>query len=205
MILDTRRKLIYIHIPKTGGYSTRKYYKLRYPTKKYKQDGHRFFVNNQHATSEEVKKFYPKEWRTYHKFCTVRDPWDRFVSFYYHFLYRKNRVIDSFDFEYFLINYFNDPKKIFLPYLFNSSVNFLKPCTTWTDAGIDTVLKLENLEADIHKFDRLMGFKKNKIIHANKSKRDKNKIPGRDHYNSKTKDIIYKHFKSDIKRFNYEF
>jgi hypothetical protein len=201
MIFLKKHKLLFIHIPKTGGYSVRRYYNFIVPRKVYKQRNHKFFVNNQHATSKEIKQFHPKEWNSYFKVCVVRNPWARFVSFYHHFINRKDRVKSHFDFEFFIKNYFSDPKKIFHGPLFTSSVNFIKPCSTWIANDVDMIMKLETIGNDIKTLNRKLKLSNKPMLHINKTKHK----PYSHYYTDETRELIAENYKVDIERFSYEF
>jgi len=49
----------------------------------------------EHAKAVDIKREFPIEWKSYKKFCIVRNPWDRMVSEYFWGGSRENRK--SFD------------------------------------------------------------------------------------------------------------
>ena len=48
-----------------------------------------------HSSAAEIERFDPDAWRSYFKFCFVRNPFDRLVSFY-HWHYRKHPAPPTF-------------------------------------------------------------------------------------------------------------
>ena len=68
MPISYEHNLIFIHVPKNAGTSITEAFEMvvgvgHFPTARYIRD-------------------YPREWKTFYKFCVVRNPWDRFVSCY---------------------------------------------------------------------------------------------------------------------------
>ena len=72
MILP-RKKIIFIHIPRTGGTSVEKYFN-------FKHEAGWKPATAQHFTLEEYSKHYDLD--KYFKFSIVRNPWDRLMSWY---------------------------------------------------------------------------------------------------------------------------
>jgi len=67
MPVSFSRKLLFIHIPKNAGTSVVKAFNMQ-------EEGH--------ITIEQHKLLFPQEWKEFHKFCIVRNPWERVVSCY---------------------------------------------------------------------------------------------------------------------------
>jgi hypothetical protein len=74
MFVDQSNKVIFFHIPKTGGRSI----KATFGFKESKRD--RRLSHYLPETAREV--IFQDTWHHYWKFCVVRNPWDRFVSLY---------------------------------------------------------------------------------------------------------------------------
>ena len=72
MILKDK-KIIFIHIPRTGGTSIEKYFDFKFSADWSPETA-------QHLTMEEYNEHYDLD--KYFKFTTVRNPWDRLMSWY---------------------------------------------------------------------------------------------------------------------------
>jgi hypothetical protein len=74
MFINQQSKVVFFHIPKTGGRSI----KATFGFKESKRD--RRLSHYLPETAREV--IFQETWHHYWKFCIVRNPWDRFVSLY---------------------------------------------------------------------------------------------------------------------------
>lgn len=74
MILH-KKKVLFVHIPRTGGSSIENYFGFEGNSNIKKLD------TAQHATLQEYLQGYPNA-ESYYKFSVVRNPWDRLVSWY---------------------------------------------------------------------------------------------------------------------------
>ena len=93
-MISTRKKFIFIHIPKTGGNAIQRsllpYADDQLSTDNPYQDGiHRFGLTNRlglekHAALTAYKKALPKEsFDNFYKFSCIRNPWERAISYYF--------------------------------------------------------------------------------------------------------------------------
>lgn len=189
----------FIHIPKTGGNTITNWMRDNFEIEVSKR--------KQHANyTEAQERFGNLGWT----FCVVRNPWDYMVSWYTFKIYLCNAYIKNIQ---------ETPEKIvpekekwnlelqqtklkkleqgFEPWL---EQTVLGPQHNWAK-DCDYVAKLETLNDDFKQVqDRLnchvpLGF-------ANKTP-DRTKY--QDYYNDNTKDLVYKKYKIDIEKFNYEF
>jgi chondroitin 4-sulfotransferase 11 len=71
MYIDHDKKMVFIHIPRTGGTSIKSALNLH--DKIYKEDVYHMSAND-----------IPKKYNDYFKFTFVRNPFDRFVSLYFY-------------------------------------------------------------------------------------------------------------------------
>jgi chondroitin 4-sulfotransferase 11 len=183
------KKIIYIHINKTGGTSISKAIGMR---------------RKIHRSAKKIKKIIsPSDWKKSLIFTVVRNPYDRAYSQY--FFEKKHREFDSrTKFDDWVIKNFNDKyprKRIFRnPYMYKTQ-------TAWVSVEnklvLSEYLKFENLKDD---FDIL------------KKKWSLNNIPNLTHENRINKPsvkldslftkeslfIFNKFFKEDFKNFNYQ-
>lgn len=80
------KKVIFVHIPKTGGTSIEYAFdQVKLKRKKVVQH-----PNTKHHTNEEMQKQFPEEHASYYKFSVVRNPWEREYSLW-KFLQEMNR------------------------------------------------------------------------------------------------------------------
>lgn len=145
-----------------------------------------------HITASKIKELLkPNIFNNYMKFCIVRNPWDVAVSKYY---WRKT-------------------KKTFYNYIIDlDKTNFKGFKKNWDIYTIenkpicDFYIKFENLHNDINSLCLQLGisdFSIDKLPNYKSNIRPKDNY--RDYYNTQTKNIIYKHFQSEIEYFNYIF
>ncbi len=233
MPISHNLKIIFIHIPKTGGGTIEKSlgifgednngsHKLNYDIL-YGKDDNKFL---QHLTLAEIKKIKDKEINDYKKISFVRNPFDKIVSEYHWRIqvygkkkidfkqYLFDEVIPRKNGEHILIkNFYKDESLVPLmdihyleqyKFLINNKGNF----------ETDYIGKFENLEKD---FFNIFNFEINKSpIHKSKSNYIyylykkilpeflKNKAYRR-FYDNESKDLVSKEYSKDIEYFNYNF
>jgi hypothetical protein len=204
MILNKEYKFIFVHIQKTAGVSIKSSLFSLPETKKV--DNCHSFLKNLNLTSQEE----------YFKFCFIRNPWERLVS-WYNMLIQKgihndfSRYIleNSNNFSEFLNltdiiteNNVYEMDSSYSPYLKSISFNQLDYISDDTgEILVDFIGRFENLKEDYEKVCEKIGVKlylphENKFSH--KSYRE---------YYKNEKDIekVYFMYKRDIDFFCYEF
>lgn len=168
---------IFCHIPKTGGISINNALGLN-------SIGHRVF---------DKKKNYK-----FFVFSFVRNPYDRFLSCFYFLKKGGCNTFDLKDKKFFLRNY-DLGEFIEKNLLFSSKYQkHFRPQSFWLPNGADFIGRFENLQAD---FDKLMDFlkiEKKQLPLMNTTKKDAYNL------SKKEKNIIYKVYKKDFIKFNYE-
>ena len=192
-----KKKIIFVHIPKNGGTSIAAYLSGD-PTLTYAH----WRLVDYYADS-------PERAASYHKFCVVRNPWDRMVSAFYYLknqpkavtrksvVFAESQVVPwSFtEFvrrlqkEHFLMSWLH-----FRPqweYVVYNGVN-----------GMDSVLRFEELDEDFCNLGDRLGLWNGAPPHLNGSRR---KPRYHDYYDEKTKDIVAKLYADDIAAFGYSF
>ena len=132
------QKVLYIHIPKTGGTSISKAI--------YDKEDH-------HFSARELAFFYPREFKEYYKFSMVRHPFDRIVSMYKYI--RKYPQLETFQqldipdtFRDFVMDFLR-PKVIKYQYFFWSQKAYL--CNHLGSIGqINFIGRYENFDESLH-------------------------------------------------------
>ena len=231
MPISHKDKLIFIHIPKTGGGSIEKTLKI-YGTENNGDLKPNLNIlygisNNkvlQHLTLQEILEITKNKFNDYKIFTFVRNPYDRIVSEY---LWRSQAYgLRKVEFKEFLNedvitkknninkhlkNFYKDEKLIpFLDVHYIDQIDFLK---IENKIKVDHIGKFENINNDFKKITTKKLYHK---VHA--SKFDyfyytyKKWIPYfitknsyRRYYDNETYDLISKYYIEDINKFNYKF
>ena len=191
-MINHNHNFIFIHIPKTGGSSIEKLF-----LKKYINGG----LNTKHKTINSFKRNLEEAtFKNYFKFCCIRNPWERMVS-YYHFRARDEnqkgfqKRYKNFTFKQYLLSL----KKGSLPTLNQSKWIFGQK----KQEGIlvDYVMKFENLQSDFNIVCDKIGVQRQELEHVNKTNHGKYQ----EYYTEETKEIVDAMYKKDIERLGYNF
>lgn len=197
MPISYKHKFKFIHIPKTGGSSIERVFDLQHKKNLFQPR----FTNEiegchfapQHFTHALINHFEPT-CKDFFSFTIVRNPYNRTISEYFYI--NKN-------FEGKKIDNFNE--KDFSHWIDTSLLKFNMdhklPQTTFLDTPVNMILKLENINEDWKKLNKKLGTNY-KLIHDNKSSIDKEAILTS--LSKETKLKIYKIFKDDFEKLNYE-
>ena len=193
-------KMVYIHAPKTGGTTCKKVFLCCscYYTKSAKQ-----FVKERPSM------------RDYYKVGSIRNPYDRFTSYYYGV--KKNQQRKSLKSKYglnvshdddFTVNEFvltlsrgidlDNKDALFKKFMFPSM------CWQYCDDNgtllIDSVVKLENFETDVREIHKKLGYSDNiEITYNNYNK----KRLRHDRLDGEAKEVIYNLYQEDFEQFGY--
>ena len=180
-MIDHTHRIIFTHIPKTGGTSIEKAISNR----DWWEDDLR---KEKHITTNQAKKIYKKYWKKYFKFSVVRNPWDLMVSWY------KWRNLNC-DYKKYLLEY-----NILTPlvpavsaadYILNDN----------NELQVDFVCKFENLHHDFQSMCKKSGIKNITLPHINKT----NHKHYTEYYDDETREIVEQKYARDIEYFGYEF
>lgn len=183
-MIDHERKLIFIHIERTGGTSVEKALVGK--------DWWKIDSNSKHIKASQAKKLYGKDvWKDYTTFTIIRNPWDRVVSMYRTKWYTEFRKSND-----------NDPFYDFLYNLKNKKGNNpIKYCDI-LDLKVDYILRYENLNEDLNKMLLDLNYDIIELPHSNNTF---DGVPYWDFYNFKSRILFNEKFRCDIDKYNYTF
>ena len=194
MAISHSKKIIFVHIAKTGGTSI-----VRNPDYAFVIDGHTSILH--------YKEKYPELFKEYASMCLVRNPWDRFVSAY-EYVRMKN-------------SYYHHDKNIHPDYSTIINLDFEDVLEgmaagqlelkghAWArqfervqnECGIQEighVFKTEHMNTD-EKFRQFFP----EVNHWNKS--DRKSLNYRDYYSDSSRKKLYEYYTQDVEAFSYSF
>jgi len=213
MVINDSRKVIFIHIPKCGGVSVERsihkalggpdvipYHNLiRHPHKPERRSG----PLSLHSTMKDYKRYFGDEIEDFYIFTIIRNPWRRLVS-HYEFLIKpgfNKRMSDNneMDFPQFIQVY----QTRLLSYTIHGYRDFLED-----DYGtqLDRTIKLENINEELPIVGEEIKLEISEVLHMNSTDpKNKEHQNWKDYYNPGLIDRVYKMYKDDIEKYNYEF
>jgi len=175
--INTNKKLIFIHIPKTAGTSIE-----------------RVLGGGGHLGILPIKEYFDRnafqgeKFEDYFKFTFIRNPWDRLVSYFFYFGGKeknfKRYVMEELD----LKDITRMPQYKFI-------------CDNKKNIMVDYIGRFENLSNDWKVICDKINIPIKELPIARKSEHKNYRF----YYDKETKDRISKLYKEDIKLFNYEF
>ena len=207
-MINQIQKIIYVHPPKTGGWSIINIFggSSSIPGQDWGTDGLPL-----HHT---LKFYYDKGYNLDHYFIfsTARNPWKRVVSAYYwltHFggfrmpMYKNVKPHKGYSFVDY-VKWLADDRV----YITHSSDNsfWSHPCPIMDFISVNGIVKVDCI-CEIETYERDFKFvtdtiqKNPKLPHVNKTNHDDFKS----YYDEKSIDIVAKVFRSDIEYFKYKF
>ena len=206
----------FIHIPKNGGMTIRHSPMLK----------NRMIVSsaNTHKSAEYTSSLLLKmketgdhpgiehaRWRDinpaitekYQSFAMIRNPWDRFVSNYEFDIRNEGVTLNN-------SNKYEDKKNISFTSYLNYFINlyYQNGYGYWLKTPnnkMDYVCKLESLDVDFAYVCGRLNIPNIKIPHINNFTEKFKRNKYQDYYDNNSKDLVYKYFKEDINKYNYEF
>jgi len=184
-MIDHSRKLIFIHIARTGGTSIE--------TALVGKDWWLINPKTKHISAGMAQQVYGDEiWSTYTKFSVVRNPWDRVVSMWAAKWWHQASELDKHcSFEEFILNIKPHPHEGYNTLFYNEVLN----------EGIDFILRFECLQSDFSCMLNNLGVKDVLLPHIEKREHPRYTVM----YNDKEKQIVSELYKDDINKFGYSF
>lgn len=198
MIISDKKKFIFIHVYKTGGTSVRtalRTYRDRPGLVKRALDKLNIISLPTHALAKQIKAKYPIEWERYFTFAFVRNPWSWQVSLYsftlqaeYNHHHDVAKSLGSFrEYLYWRVD---GHKQLLSDFIFDDEGKRI----------VDYVGRIETVQHDFREICNRIGVDVS-LPHKNKSQhRDY-----REYYDDETRELVAKHFASDIDAFGYNF
>lgn len=192
MFISHAKKLIFIHIPKNAGTSITDFLKNNMNNNN---------INKLHVNCSTLKNQI-KNYNDYFKFCVVRNPYDRAVSFYNY--YNRIDINGPFgpivkqntkNFKDFVKNCMKNEYMIHLRLQYNMISDNLG------NILVDKIIKYENLENDLKETLKNYNLDFTKFKHLNKSTYDNYK----NYYDNETILLVQNYYKKDFESFDYDF
>jgi len=203
-MISVSKKFIFIHIPKTAGNAVQNILKnysddiLFTGTSPRLQEGIIDYLEVSNPLIPGLTKhsslgFHYSNWNTpalgdidhYFKCATIRNPWDRAISFYFW------KGFKTFDKKVFIENLKLPPMYDFLHY---GKHNLNK---------VDYIMRYENLEEDFKHLCHNLNIKNKGLPVANKS--SQKKLPYTEYYDDETQALVGVKYHKDIDHFGYTF
>ncbi len=202
-MISLKSNFLFVHIPKTGGNSIQTVLMPLADDEKVcngpLQDGIERFglVNRQtnttkHSPLTEYKAALPAAtYAALYKFCCVRNPWERVISFYF----SPHRGAVRFDRNDFIAFARTVPPVVH--YLREHEQQGLRDAI----ANIDRIIRFETMQEGFTEACRELGLPPRPLPHRNSSARQ----PASRYYDDGTKDVVGEIFGEEIDAFGYRF
>jgi len=215
VINNSRRKVIFIHIPKCGGVSIEDSIhkalggdsvitKSKLINKPPRDDDDTCKGLKLHSTMYDYSRYFKENIDDFYIFTFIRNPWKRMVSHWEYLINEgyNNRINekDKLTFSKFVQIY----KSGVLEY--TSEVGYDYYLKDIIGTKLNFVGKLENINEDLVKVGLDIKIEIKDVLHSNKTNPNlKLYQDWKDYYNPRTKDMVYDIFKEYIIDYNYDF
>jgi hypothetical protein len=187
-MIDHLRKLLFIHISRTGGTSVE--------TALVGSDWWHIDPESKHLSASQTRTFYGDAcWAKYRKFSIVRNPWDRITSMWSTGWWNKRRT--SFlggrpaSFRDFIRELRPHPHERYRTLSYGKIL----------DEPLDYVLRFESLQEDFSAMCRDLRLDEVQLPHVEHRKR----LPYRAYYDEESAQLVRDLFAADIKAYGYRF
>lgn len=218
MRISHKYKFVFIAVPRTGSTSVRNALNAVSDVEsvlKYQITENNPFYH--HISASEIREIFKQrdwKWEEYHKFCVVRNPYDRAVSLYHHRIDTKDReapkksgvynFVRNLKYKYFYNKTFSDwlSKNNFEKGLSRSVKSF----THDTDGNclVDTFIKFENIDDEFKQLSKTLGFNE-KVDYVERKNQTIMRDEYRSYYEVNTKEIIENKYSYELNLFDYKF
>jgi len=184
-MIDHERKLIFLHIARTGGTSVE--------TALVKKDWWFVDPETKHLSAQQARAHYGDIiWNNYTKFSIVRNPWDRLVSMWATKWWHESSGLPvNIPFEEFIRRVKPHPHEIYNTLFYHEILNL----------KLDFILRFENLESDFNKMLKKLNLKQIELPHT--ESRERPYYPSM--YSVSAKNYVQDYLKEDIRKFKYSF
>ena len=195
MILP-KHKVIFVHIPKTGGTSIERFFGAK-----------QFARTGKHASVSNLRQAVGADaWNHYFKFSFVRNPWDRMVSY---FNWRSQDLQNNVDVQgrtfkdwlrFLLAGDFSD-LKLNRSFKYGVEPQFAM-LADGDDVAVDFVGRFENLQCDFERVCDRTGIERQTLPHKNAMNRQQHYT---EFYDNESRSLVEALYPQDIEYFDYEF
>jgi hypothetical protein len=197
------KKVIFLHIGKTGGFSVEK--ALGLPPRDYRKFCPEFLfgVNKgvmvQHARLPYLEQFMTEPQKKFYKFTIIRNPWDRMVSAFYYLKPAHLKAFGSFE------SWLEHKHQSVVSGRWGEGSHFV-PQIEYTHRNgkqiVDKIIRFENLGQEFRRMCRLNGIEASELQKLNASRlRDKRL----EDYTPKTRQMVYEMYQTEIEHFGFKY
>ncbi len=192
MIISHQKKIIFIHIQRTGGTS------IRYILQD-KLNGE-YNILPQHDNTQTIPRELLRQYNNYFSFAFVRNPWDRIFSWFS--LIKKtsgkSQQINNHHFTQFLTDLEFDLKNTTSPYFHFNQLDYI--CDYANKIWVNKIGRFENFENDLYEILQHIGISDVQIPHLNETNSDYKNF-----YTQKSINFVAEKCRRDIEYFGYNF
>jgi hypothetical protein len=159
----------------------------------------------QHATAQQIKKYYCTNFEDYFSFAFTRNPWDRAISDYF-WMQSDLGIGDTFRNWLLLQNRFNIRRLKQPPESSHTRADhLLNQCDFILDEDdismVNFIGKVENLQEDFNTVCDKIGIPRQQLPHKNKTEHKHYT----EYYDEETRQIVAEKYAKDIEHFGYKF
>jgi hypothetical protein len=183
-MINHQRKLLFIHIARTGGTSIE--------TALAGQDWWAIQPTTKHLSAKQARDYYGEEiWNSYTKFSVIRNPWDRIVSMWATGWWHKDNSHQDVSLFDFIRSLKPHDHERYNTLLYNEILN----------EDLDFILSFERLQVEFDAMLRAIGEQTIFLPHCQSRIRK----PYRELFDEMTKKLVFEMFRDDIERFGFSF